>query len=356
MTPPAFAAIVSAMLSLALAFQVVTEGEELRLGSPVSAQVAEGVEAAWHLVSPEAGWVYVVAARPVEDSPFEPVLELYPRDRSERLLRAEDWRDDGVWLEWLASSAEGGWVRVTGFTGEPGPYTLTLSRSELVRPTWEEPVVGEITDAERSRWYGIDARAGQLYDWTAGPDGLKDPLIELFNPAMKLLAADDDSGGQLGARLVWASVRDGLVLLRIRPAPAGGLGTFRLTGDSREPQTGESPLRPQEVQLSLTDPAPVDGEIDLPCVGRWFAVSLAAETAYRIDVAGGTLEDPVLQVYDSSGEQMLASDDDGMGEDTLNPRLDWTPERPGRYLLRVLSYEPDQRGTFRLTIGRAAPQ
>ena len=72
----------------------------------------------------------------------------------------------------------------------------------------------------------------------------------------------------------------------------------------------------------------------------WFRVDLAAGTTYRFDLEGeptarGSLEDPLLTLYDASGSR-LASDDDGGQE--YNSRMTFTASVAGSYYLAAAAF------------------
>jgi Bacterial pre-peptidase C-terminal domain len=69
---------------------------------------------------------------------------------------------------------------------------------------------------------------------------------------------------------------------------------------------------------------------------------LEAGQRYRIAVDSEAF-DPVAQLRRSGQDEVLAQNDDSAG---LNPRITFTPNASGDYVLRVYGYSPDGRGAY----------
>ena len=85
----------------------------------------------------------------------------------------------------------------------------------------------------------------------------------------------------------------------------------------------------------------------------WFAVVLAADRRYQIDLEGadtgrGTLADPALELFDAAGTSLSASDDDGgVGR---NARLIYTPSAAGAYYAQASDAAGSTGGTYTLSM------
>ena len=85
----------------------------------------------------------------------------------------------------------------------------------------------------------------------------------------------------------------------------------------------------------------------------WFAVVLAADRRYQIDLEGadtgrGTLADPALELFDAAGTSLSASDDDGgVGR---NARLIYTPSAAGAYHVQASKHSGSGGGTYTLSV------
>ena len=102
------------------------------------------------------------------------------------------------------------------------------------------------------------------------------------------------------------------------------------------------------------------GKIDVRGEHDWFAVSLEAGKAYRVEVRGadtgdGTLRDPVLVgLYDATGTFVAGTRDDNRGEGR-NSLTFFTPETAGTYYVAVegFSYpwsDPGAIGTYTVAV------
>ena len=104
----------------------------------------------------------------------------------------------------------------------------------------------------------------------------------------------------------------------------------------------------------------VTGNIDANGDDDWFRVELEAGKIYRIDLEGkptnrGTLEDPLLELYDGS-ESLIANNDD-ISTANLNSQMDYTATATGTYYLGA-GGALETTGTYTLSvreIGTAPP-
>ncbi|MFN6980970.1 MAG: PPC domain-containing protein [Brevundimonas sp.] len=123
-----------------------------------------------------------------------------------------------------------------------------------------------------------------------------------------------------------------------------------------------SPALAQEVQ-GLRIGAAVDGaltEADPTTTGddayRYDAYRFEARAGQRLEaVLRSDAFDAYLAVYAEGGDEPLAEDDDGLGEDT-DARLRFTPETSGTYVLRARTLAGLEGGDYSLSLGeRPAP-
>ncbi|WP_175484940.1 M10 family metallopeptidase [Jannaschia pohangensis] len=83
----------------------------------------------------------------------------------------------------------------------------------------------------------------------------------------------------------------------------------------------------------------------------WIAVTLTAGETYAISMTGITLSDPFLSLYDSSGTQLLAFNDDFAG---LNSQITFTATTTGTYYIEADAYSTET-GTYDVRIVEVAP-
>ncbi len=110
-----------------------------------------------------------------------------------------------------------------------------------------------------------------------------------------------------------------------------------------------------EVGGSTTGNIEAEGDVD------YFAVELQAGVTYQIDLEGvntgvGTLVDPLLLgIFNASGEQVAASDDDG-GSAT-NSRIVFTPSESGTYFIAASHFDNenmDDIGIYKVYVAEEA--
>ncbi len=84
----------------------------------------------------------------------------------------------------------------------------------------------------------------------------------------------------------------------------------------------------------------------------WFRVSLVAGDSVTVNLRGadsgaGTLIDPFLRLYNSTGVLLASDDDTGQGTDS---QLTFTPTTSGFHYLEATSYNSSYSGTYRMSI------
>ncbi|NDW00437.1 MULTISPECIES: M10 family metallopeptidase C-terminal domain-containing protein [unclassified Salipiger] len=108
----------------------------------------------------------------------------------------------------------------------------------------------------------------------------------------------------------------------------------------------------QDTGYSLPVGGSFYGALDAAGDRDWIAVTLEAGVTYQISQSGywgggGTLDDGLLRIYDSSGLQVASNDDGRHGNDA---EVDFTPTSSGLYYVSVGSYRDKLTGTYRLDI------
>lgn len=89
----------------------------------------------------------------------------------------------------------------------------------------------------------------------------------------------------------------------------------------------------------------------------WVAVQMTGGTSYQVTLQGassgsGTLVDPYLRIYNSSGGPLDQNDDAG---GTLESALRFTAPRSGTYYVAAGAYADNATGSYELTVTAAAP-
>ena len=216
---------------------------------------------------------------------------------------------------------------------------------------------GEIESARDQDWFAVTLEAGVRYRidlegsrtgaWTLGDPHLRG----VYDADGDLIGgtADDNGGTGRNSRLLFEPESDGTYYIA-----AGGegshTGTYRVSvrevADDDHP-AGTGTTGTVEVGGSATGSIERSGDRD------WFAVTLEAGKAYRIDLEGsptdaGTLSDPYLRgVHDADGTLIDDTSDDDAGTGT-NSRLYFEPDSAGTYYVAAGAYGRDT-GTYRVS-------
>jgi hypothetical protein len=186
-----------------------------------------------------------------------------------------------------------------------------------------------------------------------------DAFLVVQDQGGKQLAFDDDSGGNLNAKLDFTAPADGTY--KIFAAAFKGVGKFTLTvrpleggGGTAQPVAGKVYTLDQgslkiEGKVETTDkevlvrPDP-GAPKSYPMRAKEYPVKMAGGAKYRLEMASDEF-DAFLVVQDAGGKQ-LAFDDDGGGN--LNAKLDFTAPADGTYKVFAASFKGT--GKFTLTV------
>ncbi|MEI7687527.1 MAG: HEAT repeat domain-containing protein, partial [Planctomycetota bacterium] len=179
-----------------------------------------------------------------------------------------------------------------------------------------------------------------------------DTFLRLENDEGREVAHDDDSGGDLNARLRFVPRTDGvfkIVATAFRPDAAG---EFELT--VREESSGPVAGGDQLVDLTngetqipgaIAGNEPPDLVRKLPC--KVYSVRFVRGEAYQIDMTSREI-DSFLRLEDADSRE-VARDDDGGGN--LNARIVFEPTETGIYRIVASSFG-GQAGAFDVTVRR----
>lgn len=183
-----------------------------------------------------------------------------------------------------------------------------------------------------------------------------DPMVQVIGPDGGDPVAEDDDGGEgLNARLSFAPAEAGAYTIRVLGYSEEAAGPYRLEVAALPPLPPPAIVQPSTTQNMVWRGwmgalEPTDFEIDGAHADD-FAVTLRAgeEALIRLD---SDAFDPVLKLYEEGAREgePLAEDDDSGGD--LDSLLVFTPERTGRYVVRVTSFEGGEGGPYRLRIGQ----
>ena len=187
-------------------------------------------------------------------------------------------------------------------------------------------------------FFRFQAEAGQSYQIDVARGTLYDPKLDLFDSDGSFLDTNDDYGDTYASRLYWEAPSSGERYVAVK----GGTGTYTLTislstivddhGDSEGDAT------------AIGVGAEVGGELEYDGDFDYFRFQAEAGWSYRIDVALGTLDDSIVELYDADGSFLDSSDD---YEGTYASRLSWRATSSGEKYVLVGGYGT---GTYTLTV------
>lgn len=257
-------------------------------------------------------------------------------------------------------------IRATSYNGSAqGDFRLSLEQGPPA-PTASPIAVGDETrgrlnadsatgdSGARADLYRFSGRAGQRLAITMKADGF-DTYLELFDANHNSLGTDDDSAGDLNARLTYTLAEDGDYLIEAR-AFSSGDGPYTLKIEEIAPPPPPTPIAfGQTVEGELKTSAATDDD------GRSYdAYVFTGAAGQRIQAVMRSGDFDAYLQLGQGGEDFdeIASDDDGLGQGT-DARLIFTLPESGEYVLRARSWSRDSKGLYSLELldlgGEPAP-
>ncbi|MFN3258960.1 MAG: S8 family serine peptidase [Pikeienuella sp.] len=204
-------------------------------------------------------------------------------------------------------------------------------------------------------WHRVTLEAGVAYvvDLAgAGRDALADPFLRIRDGSGALLAANDDGGEGLNARIEFTPATSGRFFIEAGAFGEAGTGRYALTvapvrnaGDIPADATTGATIAVGGFFLGALEEA---GDRD------WVRVTLESGSVYDIALAGdarsgSALADPFLRVRDASGTEIGFNDD----FDGFDSRLDrFSVFETGTYFIEAAAFGDTEAGDYRLTVAR----
>ena len=102
----------------------------------------------------------------------------------------------------------------------------------------------------------------------------------------------------------------------------------------------------------------VSGNLDFVGDHDWFKITLAAGQTYTITLTGtgaGGVPDTYLNIYDSTGANILASNDDIVTGTNTNSLINFTAPTTGTFYIDVGSFQDQYTGTYQLSVQPYVP-
>lgn len=206
-----------------------------------------------------------------------------------------------------------------------------------------------------SDWIRVSLTGGQSYtfDLLGLPSNvgtLGDPTLTLRDSAGNVLSYNDDGGTGLESRIDFTATTTGTYFLEAK-AYSTQTGSYVLRGSTSGAVTTEIP-GDTSTTATISAGQTLAGTLDFARDTDWYRVSLTGGTTYQIDLKGapsgaGTIADPLVRVFNSSGVQVDSNDDGGTGLESL---LQYTPSTTGTYYISAGSFRTSDLGTYSLSL------
>lgn len=358
----------------------VTTTEALTESAPVTGAIDMEGDADWYEVALVAGRTYTVSLAGESSGGGtldDPYLRLYDDAGAEVTFDDDGGTDFDAELVYTPAADGSFFVSAEAFGDlSTGTYTLSLSSvvgggaaDQIAADTTTDasveadtPVEGALEFRGDRDWYRVTLAAGEIYDITLeGADGgeltLSDPFLFIFDANGNEIGFDDDGLGGFDAGLFFEPAYTGTYFIGAAAYEDNGLGSYRLTVSGEAVVMEEDSIRSgPDTDLFFDRGFELEDQIDFDGDEDWLAVDLFAGTEYIFSldpssVSGDPLGDPLLILYDASGEPLDFNDDTPLG-DGLNSRLSFVPDEDGLYFISAAAID-DGTGGYRLGMAYA---
>jgi hypothetical protein len=234
-----------------------------------------------------------------------------------------------------------------GYAGETGSYTLSLERTDSGieigagggEIEFGETVNSRVTSANGDEWM-FSGREGDEIRVEMRSSTL-DSYLELYDPSGRMVASDDDGGGNLDSLIEGYVLPDSGTYTIMASSYSGEDGSYRLSLERTD--SGVEIGVGGEIDFGET----VDGRVMTERGDEWTFTAGAGDVV-TIDMESRSL-DTYRELLDPDG-RLIAEDDDG--GDNTNSKIDnfWL-EEGGTYTIVALGYSGDI-GPYDLTLER----
>ncbi|MNU29925.1 hypothetical protein D3C71_184060 [compost metagenome] len=303
----------------------------------------------------------------LESDDFDPLVRVGRMVGGSFVQAAQNDDGDGKglnsYLVFTAPQAGEYVIQTTSVSGDSeGDYRLTLEQGPPAPEARSIAIGDEVSgrlneDSAKSDaggpadLYRFTGRAGQRVAVSLKADDF-DSYLELFDVNHNSLATDDDSGGELNARLTFVLPEDGDYLIEARGF-SDASGSYDLKIEEVAPPPPPTALSfGQTVQGELKQGGAIDDE------GRLYdGYAFSGTEGQRVQAIMRSGDFDALLQVSKAGEEFeeLASDDDGLRQGT-DARLTFTLPEDGDYVLRALPYSSSGKGLYSLEFADRGPE
>ena len=238
--------------------------------------------------------------------------------------------------------------------GQPWTVSGELADGDQQAPAEE----GAEANAERHRYddHRIRLEAGSRYRLSVNSDAF-DPLARLLRSGQtEVIAENDDFGEGLNSRIAYSPTESGDYVLRVSgfSADARGAYTAEVAQLPPLPPPVTEPTRNVPVSGSWAlyqgDLSAADPDRDGKHYDDYLVRFAAGQVRYiSLEGQGWDTIVQVLRANDREGEPIEQDDDTGAGTNSL---LAFAPEEAGDYIVRVISFEENVTGPYRLWVSQ----
>ncbi|MCA0199370.1 MAG: pre-peptidase C-terminal domain-containing protein [Proteobacteria bacterium] len=323
----------------------------IAVGGTVNGNIEVGDDRDWFRVTLAAGTTYRVDLN--GGTLADPLL--YIRNSSGTSVASDDDSGTGLnaSLSYTPTTTGTYYIDAQGATlSGTGTYTLSLTQTSAADDytaststtgsvTVGGTATGRIETGGDRDWFRVSLTAGATYRFdvrgidTSGGT-LSDPYLTLRDSNGTLLGSDDDSGTILDAQLSYTATTSGTYYVEARASGSTGTGTYTVgvtqtgTGTGGPDDFGQTASTAGILSVGQIRTGTFENNQDQD----WFAATLTAGTPYHIqvrgrDTGGGTMVNPSLSIYTSTGLIRFDSDS-GFGADAF---LSFTPTSTGIYYI-----------------------
>jgi RNA polymerase sigma factor (sigma-70 family) len=286
----------------------------------------------------KAGATYQIDMIGTDPAKLDPYLIL--KDANDKELARDDDGGGNFNARIVYRATTGGSYQIvaTWIAKGEGPYTLTVREkdsTQTVGPKGLE-IKGQF-NKEKAIPYTVKLQEGKTYqiDMVRGNQHTLDPFLILKDPSGKEVAKDDDSGGNLNARIIYMAKTGGNYQV-IATWINNGVGDYTLTVREKDSAHEVGPK-------GLTIKGQLKNEKFIP-----YIVKLEKGKTYQIDMIGANQKtlDPYLFLKDPGGKEVARDDDSG---GNLNARILYTAKTSGNYQVQA-AWVQHGVGEFTLTV------
>jgi Zn-dependent metalloprotease len=341
-------------------------------GSPQSHNFHDAGDNDWAQFSATAGTAYEIRTSNL-GSRSDTYMYLYDTDGTTIIAQDDDGGEGAASLiNWTASSNGTYYVRVRHYSsstfGADTDYDLSVAASggtsgaDSYEDDDSPAQASSITpnggiqthnfhDAGDVDWVQFSATAGLNYVIeTLNLGSQSDTVLELYDTdATTLITTDDDSGGGRASRIEWAAPANGTYYLRVRHYISSVFGPdtnydLKITTSGFAPDSYEDDDTVAQANPITVNGGPQTHNFHDAGDEDWVQFSTTAGISHVVETSNlGSRSDTVLELYDTDGVTLLASDDDG--GDGLASRIAWTAPADGTYYVRAHHFSSSVSGS-----------